>query len=103
MDRKRQLGNVSFGGDWSENILVRETNLANLAVLRAAVEGCRETDPASAATFAALDTLTKGRARGALLAKAFRRAASQPLPELRETELRRVLWNIEGILGLDAK
>lgn len=100
MDRRGQLGNVSFGGDWSEAIVTREEIAGAMAVLGRAVAGCIETDPRTPETEAALALVCGRVARGAMLAAAWRRAAGQREPGLRAAEMHRVLRTIAGVVGV---
>ncbi|MBW7946831.1 MAG: hypothetical protein H3C60_10430 [Sphingomonadaceae bacterium] len=103
MDRKRQLSNVSFGGDWAESILPREEVAAALDVLRAAVARSEEEDPLTPDIRAALARLTHRAVRGPLIEAAFLNAARLTDPGLRAQELARCLRNIERVLGAEVR
>lgn len=45
MERRQQLGNVAFGGDWSEAIMPREEVQAAIRTITHAVDICMEEDP----------------------------------------------------------
>lgn len=100
MDRKGQLGNVAFGGDWSENIAPKERIEAALSLLQAAVDDCEETDPRTKETREALDFLTANVARGHMLNRAFWNATSIEHPCLRRNELKRALDNLRKVVGI---
>ena len=101
MDRKKQLGNVSFGGDWSEQITVREGIAAAMHQLEMAVSDCMERDPRTPEVDAALELIAARVARGALLADAWRRAASIAEPEWRSAALHRAWFNLSRVLGAE--
>ena len=99
MERKRQLSNVAFGGDWSEGIEPAERIADALACLERAVDAARERNPLSSKSLAALDFVTGEIARGHLQKEAFLRAGRLPHPELRQEELKRVLRSIKSLIG----
>lgn len=103
MDRKRQLSNVSFGGDWSEAILTREEVHEDLDVLRAAVARCVEEDPLTDDVRAALERLARRVVRGSRIQAAFLKAGGIAEPGLRTAELSRCLLNIKRVLGVEAE
>jgi len=87
--RKHQLGNVAFGGPWSEQIAAREALSAALDVLRRAAaraHGPRR-DPA---VIEALLLACVGQPKGVLLAAAWNRGAAFTHPGLRMAELQRI-------------
>lgn len=91
MDRKGQLRNVAFGGDWAEMIEPRERLLEALqfideAVLRTGNEDLRINDQLSEAVAFASDLNIKGYE----LSQAWLRALSMENPILRQEELERV-------------
>ena len=102
MERKKQLSNVAFGGDWSEAILVREAVGEAVATLQGAVDACQDEDIRTGETRAALAYLTKRVARGAMLERAFWKAAAIADPALRGMELARCLANVEKVVGVES-
>lgn len=98
MERRQQLGNVAFGGDWSEAIMPREEVQAAIRTITHAVDICMEEDPRTATLLAALDLVARF-ARGDLLRAAFLKGCAIPNPGLREQELRRVLALIASVVG----
>ncbi len=99
MDRKTQLSNVAFGGDWSDMILRRERVLAALDLLRSSAERCVEEDVRTPELRAMLDGFVARLSRGAILAEAFWKAAGHPDPAIRQSELVRVLRTVESVVG----
>ncbi|SMO59756.1 hypothetical protein SAMN06265173_1077 [Thalassovita litoralis] len=99
MDRKQQLSNVAFGGDWSEAVEPGERTALCLLRLAEAVRNCQEEDPATPDVLEALDWLAARISRGALLRSAFLKAAQHPIPELRQSELWRTLRTIRSLVG----
>jgi hypothetical protein len=98
MDRRRQLGNVAFGGDWSEAIVPREEVQSALLVITRAVDTCMEQDPRTNDLHAALDLVTRF-ARGDMLRAAFLKGCAIPNPNQRAQELQRVLNLIASVFG----
>lgn len=99
MERKRQLANVAFGGDWSEAIVPRERLQAAMQTLRLAVRYCREVDPRTAEVNDAL-VLIRRMTRGDILAEAFLKAAGIENMDVRHSELQRVLKIIASAVGV---
>lgn len=91
MDRKGQLRNVAFGGDWAEMIEPRERlaeafDVIDNAVRRTADEDLRlDTDVAEAVRFAADFGM-----KGSELVLAWDRALDVHYPEIRQAELKRI-------------
>lgn len=99
MERKRQLSNVAFGGDWSEGIEPAERIADALACLERAVDAAKVRNPLNALTLGALEFVTTEIVRGHLLKEAFLRAGRIQHPELRQAELRRGLKVIKSLVG----
>ncbi len=99
MERKRQLANVAFGGDWSEAIVPREQLQVAMQTLRLAVRYCREADPRSAEVSDAL-VLIRRMARGDILAEAFLKAGGVENMDVRHSEMQRVLMIIASTVGI---
>jgi hypothetical protein len=98
MERKRQLANVAFGGDWSEAIVPREQIQSAMQVLRLAVRYCQDVDPRTAEVNEALAHIRR-KTRGDLLADAFLKAAGIENRDVRLAELQRVLLIIASAVG----
>lgn len=97
MDRREQLANVAFGGNWSEEIEPAERREAALATLREAVAGAAEADPRTPEALAALALITRDHPKAALLAARFAKAAAIPEPGHRLHELQRLLGILERL------
>lgn len=102
MERKRQLSNVAFGGDWSEGIEPAERLADALACLERAVDAARARNPLNARSLGALEFVTGEIVRGQLQKEAFLRAGRIQHPELRQAELERVLKVIKSLVGMAA-
>ena len=74
MDMKGKLGNVAFGGGWTEEMLDRERLRSVLDALDRAAQGCAEEDMRSEELEDALTFVETNVEKGAALAVAFRTA-----------------------------
>ncbi|MBB1493087.1 hypothetical protein H5395_16560 [Paracoccus sp. MC1854] len=91
MERKHQLGNVAFGGAWSEQIAAREALSAALDVLRCAAARAQAHDPRrDPAVMEALTLACDSHPKGVLLEAAWNRGAALTHPGPRIAELQRV-------------
>ena len=96
MDRKKQLSNVAFGGDWSEGIAPREDMQRALSALELAVRLSHLHDPLTTDNLQCLRLLTDRVARGPMLMAAFERAARLPDARIRRDALDRALMDLAG-------
>ncbi len=99
MDMKGKLGNVSFGGNWSENILSSDQLHAVLDVLDFAACNCADTDVRGKGLDAALSYVAEHIEKGSILAAALRQALDQPEAWLRQEAALRVVKQIRRIVG----
>mgnify|MGYP006954719232 FL=1 len=99
MERKDQLKNVSFGGDWSEQIVVRENVAACLATAERAVRNSCRKDPCHEEALAAVDFLCAQVARGGIMAASWRKAGRIADQGLRRRALEQTLKNIRSGIG----
>ncbi|WP_310622395.1 hypothetical protein [Flexibacterium corallicola] len=99
VDRKTQLGNVAFGGDWAEALIDEHEIHAVLVTLRHAAKICTQEDPRSQALSDALVFVEGKVEKGAMLRHGFERALSSPLPHIRQSETNRYLRIIEAWCG----
>ena len=91
MDRKGQLGNVAFGGAWSERIPRREALNRALEVVRAAPSRTAEEDlRLDPSLVEALAAVAAAHPRGPALTRAWERALDQVQPDMRAQELSRL-------------
>lgn len=102
MDRKSQLANVAFGGDWAEQIIPRETAQSAIEALERAVRGCRYEDYRNDAVRDALEVV-RVKPKGDLLASRFWKALSNRNPALREQEAGDALRLIRSAIGVSIK
>lgn len=97
MDRRGQLSNVAFGGEWSEAIAPQEAMLLALEILERAVDRTPNEDlRLDAAVQDALQRATDRHPKGDLLRQAWLRALTIPNPGVREQEVRRVRVAIQA-------
>ena len=89
MERKHQLSNVAFGGDWTEAIVPLEQLTLDLNCLHKAVEDAEDSDPLAPDVVAALERLTGVIARGDMQRAAFMRAGRIEDPYTRTEALQR--------------
>lgn len=101
MDRKSQLRNVAFGGDWSEAIEPRERMAAALDLLDAAVHRTVEEDLRLVPDVTeALAVACKRAPKSAEHASAWRKALAFPDPSMRSQELGRLAALIRAAVGV---
>ena len=74
MDMKGKLGNVAFGGGWTEEMLDRERLRSVLHTLDRVADGCAEQDMRTGELEDALTFVETNVEKGAALAVAFRAA-----------------------------
>jgi len=100
MERKRQLSNVAFGGDWSEKIAGNEALIEAMAVLERAIDRTEDEDlRADAVTLQAIALVTAKVQKGGDMAQAWAKALTLPHPALRQAELGRITRLIRAALG----
>ena len=80
MDMKGKLGNVAFGGGWTEEMLDRERLRSALDALDRAADGCADADMRSEELEDALIFVETNVEKGAALAEAFRTALAYGEP-----------------------
>ena len=80
MDMKGKLGNVAFGGGWTEEMLGRERLRSVLDALDRAADGCAYADMRTEELEDALNFVETHVEKGAALAKAFRTALAFGVP-----------------------
>jgi hypothetical protein len=95
VERKKQLGNVAFGGNWSEALLEQDVALSALATLRAAAETCMEEDPRGPELNQALGYVSARIEKGPALVAAFLKALSEPEQVIRRKGMMRCFRQIE--------
>lgn len=92
MDKKTLLSNISFSGDWSEELLVQDDYLAHLSLLEQGIADCLEFDILeNPKILEALEFMTENIEKGADYAKSYKKAAHEPNPHLRRYELQRAV------------
>ncbi len=99
MERRDQLKNVAFGGDWSEQIIVREDVAACLATVERAVCESHVLDPCREDVLAALNFLCSRIARGGIMAESWRKAGVIVDQGLRRRALEQAMKNIRSGIG----
>ena len=99
MDMKGKLSNVSFGGNWSEDLLARDHLLSVLHVLDHAASVCADQDMRGEETDAALSYVEENIEKGERLAKAFRAALDCTDPWQRQRVAQKVGRQIRSNAG----
>lgn len=99
-ERKEQLGNVAFGGNWSEEILIVDELRQMLGVLESAAACCAETDVEDDNLGDALQYVQRHIEKGAMLAAAFTSALRIENQNSRRAEAQRVAGMIRLWAGL---
>ena len=104
MDRKQQLGNVAFGGAWSEQIEADERLAASMDRLDKAVQDTLYEDLRGFADVAeALEVVSRSHPKGPILAAAWGKALGLPNAGLRSQELKRISTALRAGLGARIK
>ena len=104
MDRKQQLGNVAFGGAWSEQIEADERLAASMDRLDKAVRDTLYEDLRGFADVAeALEIVCRSHPKGRILAAAWGKALGLPNAGLRSQELMRISTALRAGLGARIK
>ncbi len=99
MERRDQLKNVAFGGDWSEQIPDRERIAEAVGALTRAVKECQDHDPCASHVLIDVDYLCARIARGNRMAASWRQAGALPEPGVRRSILTQVLKTIRSGVG----
>ena len=100
MDRKQQLGNVAFGGAWSEQIEADERLAASMDRLDKAVRDTLYEDLRGFADVAeALDVVSACHPKGSALAASWSKALGIPNAGLRSQELKRIADLLRAGIG----
>lgn len=98
--KKNQLGNVAFGGNWSEEILVNEELRSILDVIDKAVEDCAERDVEDETLLQAMLYVRKNVEKGPMLCAAFFKAVRNENQGFRQEGVRDVANMIKLWAGL---
>ncbi|MCW8842181.1 MAG: hypothetical protein OQK00_02075 [Rhodobacteraceae bacterium] len=96
---KSKLGNVSFGGNWSEDILVSDRMDAALDFLDCAARECSDRDVRGEEMDAALAYVAENIEKGAMLATALRHALEQAEPWQRQNGALHVVGMLRRMSG----
>lgn len=91
MDRKGQLGNVAFGGAWSEQIPRKERIAQCVEIIQQAPGRAEEEDLRQDEELAlAIDYIGKNHPKGHEIKRSWTRALGLESPALRQSELHRL-------------
>ncbi len=90
MDKKKQLGNVAFGGNWSEEILIMDELHSILDVIDKAVDDCMDRDVEGEDLHQAMLYVRKNVEKGPMLCVAFFKALKIENQSLRQERLQEV-------------
>lgn len=99
-ERKTQLGNVSFGGNWSEEILAAHEINSVLSVIDAAADECSDSDVEDESLETALTYVYMRIEKGPMLQEAFLKAFRLHHKDLRQKEASRVTDLIRTWAGM---
>ena len=100
MEKKKQLRNVAFGGNWSEEILVKDELRIVLGVIEQAVTNCSTRDVEDEALLNAMLYVRKNVEKGPMLCAAFFKAIRIENQGLRYTEACKVEYMIRMWAGV---
>lgn len=109
MEKKKQLSNVAFGGNWSEEILRMDELNAVLNTIQDAVINTKERDVETEELHRAMLYVRKHVEKGPLICEAWFKAMriqDQDARQLRLVEIYKMvrIWagvDIEGVTGID--
>lgn len=100
MEKKNQLRNVAFGGNWSEDILVKDELNVMLEVIEQAVTNCSTRDVEDEALLNAMLYVRKNVEKGPMLCAAFFKAIRIENQGMRYTEACKVEYMIRMWAGV---
>ena len=90
VERKKQLSNVAFGGNWSEELVDQDRLRSILLVIERAARDCSERDVRGSQLDRALKEIEIMIEKGPQLAGRFRRILTEPHPTVRQQEAQRI-------------
>ena len=99
-EHKKKMGNVAFGGAWSEEILVMDELAKVLATINDAAENCADQDVESEELLAAMLYVRKNIDKGPMLCAAFFKGLRISNQGLRQIEVKRVAVMIRTWAGM---
>lgn len=88
MEFKKKISNVSFGGNWSEELITEYEIVESLTSFQWAVDNCRKQEVNTAEVNTALIHLTKDLEKGKILSDRFKRGHLIIDQNLREAHFR---------------
>ena len=88
MEFKKKISNVSFGGNWSEELITEYESVESLTALQWAEDNCRKQEVNTADVNTALIHLTKDLEKGKILSDRFKRGHLIIDQNLREAHCR---------------
>lgn len=88
MEFKKKISNVSFGGNWSEELITEYEIVESLTSLQWAVDNCRKQEVNTAEVNTVLIHLTKDLEKGKILSDRFKRGHLIIDQNLREAHFR---------------
>ena len=99
-EREKQLGNVSFGGNWSEELLVLDKLNGLLAIIERAAKDCAERDVRDTDLAQALEEVRTDIEKGPMLVASMEKALAHADPHHRQAEALRVARLVRLWAGL---
>ena len=100
MEYGKKMSNVSFGGNWSEELIEAEKARDILLNFEWAISNCIEKDVNTEAMQEALEYVRLNADKGAMLVERWQKGHSIELPELRRAHFKDTLQLILDQMGL---
>lgn len=99
VERKKHFANVAFGGAWSEELVERETLSQIMSALEKAADDCFDQDVYCRELIDALGYVQANVEKGPMLVAGFQKALLEPIPTLRQAEVRQYVRMIRDWAG----
>ena len=89
VERKKHLGNVAFGGAWSEQLIEDDALNSVMSVLQKACDECADQDVSDRTLIDALSYVRSNVEKGPMLVEGFQKALLEPNPNIRQESVKR--------------
>ncbi|MEE9387130.1 MAG: hypothetical protein V3U96_00845 [Paracoccaceae bacterium] len=100
VEYKKKLGNVAFGGAWSEELLVRNALSEVMTVLHRAADECTERDVSDGTLMDALGYVRDNVEKGPMLVAGLQESLLEPNQSLRQEAVKRYVSMIAQWAGV---
>lgn len=100
VEHKKKMGNVAFGGGWSEEILIVDELTKVLSIIDDAAENCADRDVENEELLAAMLYVRKNIEKGPMLSASYFKGLRITNQSLRKTEVKRVAGMIRSWAGM---